>query len=181
MEAFLIIDIQNDYFEGGKMALKGAYEAAENARDALQYFRRKAVPVIHIRHIDIHNRLAFFKPNTFGAEIHQSVKPADCEPIFIKHTPNAFFETELLSYLRGSQIHKLTICGMMTHICIDATTRAAKDFEFEVRLLADACTTMDLEFNGKFATADLVHASFVAALAQYYAEPVKTSKLLSEQ
>lgn len=35
-EAFLIIDIQNDYFEGGKMALKGANKVAENAHTALR-------------------------------------------------------------------------------------------------------------------------------------------------
>jgi nicotinamidase-related amidase len=68
-EAFSIVDIQNDFFEGEKMALKGANKASENARNALQYFREKRIPVNHVRHIDVQNQLHFFKPNTFGAEI----------------------------------------------------------------------------------------------------------------
>lgn len=177
-EAFLIVDIQNDYFDGGKMALKGAEKAAENARKALLYFRDRNIPIIHVKHIDIDNLLTFFTPNTFGAEIHQSVNPTDKEPVFIKHTPNAFYQTPLLSHLKKSRITKLTICGMMTHMCVDATTRAAKDFGIEVRLLEDACATMDLEFDGKEVGATLVHTSFVAALGQYYATILKTIDLL---
>lgn len=177
-EAFLIVDIQNDYFKSGKMALKGAEIASDKARSALQYFRNKKIPVIHVKHIDERDQLHFFKPNTFGAEIHQSVRPTADEPVFIKHTPNAFYQTELLSYLKKSGITNLIICGMMTHMCVDATTRAAKDYGFEVRLLEDACTTMDLEFEEKFVSADLVHTSFVAALGQYYAEIIKISDLL---
>lgn len=67
---------------------------------------------------------------------------------------------------------------MMTHMCVDATTRAAKDYGFEVILLEDACTTMDLEFDGKLVGAEWVHTSFVAALGQYYAEVIKTRDLL---
>ena len=50
-EALLIIDVQNDYFEGGKMALEGADRAAENARLVLDMFRSKGLPIAHVQHI----------------------------------------------------------------------------------------------------------------------------------
>lgn len=180
-ESFLIVDIQNDYFDGGKMALKNAEKASKNAKNALTYFREKKIQIIHVKHIDVHKKLHFFKPNTFGAEIHQSVKPEKGEPIFTKHAPNAFCETELLSYLKKNGITKLTICGMMTHMCVDATTRAAKDYGFEVRLLEDACATMDLEYDGKIVSEEFVHASFVTALSQYYAEIIKANDLIKSK
>jgi hypothetical protein len=38
--ALLIVDIQNDYFPGGKNPLEGSPEAAQQARRLLEYFRR---------------------------------------------------------------------------------------------------------------------------------------------
>jgi nicotinamidase-related amidase len=177
-EALLIVDIQNDYFEGGKMALDGAEKASNNARIALEYFRNRRTPIIHVKHVDVQDQLTFFKPDdAWGTEIHHSVKPNEYEPVFIKHTPNAFYQTDLLKHLKNEGITNLTICGMMTHMCVDATTRAAKDYGFDIRLLEDACTTMNLEFNGNLVNAELVHVSFVAALGQYYAKPIKTGDL----
>ncbi|MCM3767041.1 isochorismatase family protein [Neobacillus niacini] len=49
----------------------------------------------------------------------------------MKHTPNSFFRTELASKLRENGVTKLVIVGMMTHMCIDATVRAAMELGFE--------------------------------------------------
>ena len=43
-------------------------------------------------------------------------------------------------------VHLLVIAGMMTHMCIDTTTRAAADLGFENVLAHDACATRDLGF-----------------------------------
>jgi nicotinamidase-related amidase len=57
----------------------------------------------------------------------------------------------------------------MSHMCIDATTRAAFDFGFKCVVIHDACATRDLEFEGQTIAADQVHASFMAALGSAYA------------
>lgn len=166
--ALLIIDIQNDYFENGANVLTGSLEASENAKLILEKFRRDNLPVIHIKHIALNPLATFFLPGSFGAEIHKNVIPLDNEKIIIKHFPNSFRDTELYQYLKTSGINKLVICGMMTHMCIDATTRAAKDFGFECVVIADACATKDLEINGRKAKASEVQISFLAALNYYY-------------
>jgi nicotinamidase-related amidase len=58
MKALLIIDIQNDYFPGGKSELAYPVEAAKNAASALRRFRERGLPVIHVQHINIHTGAA---------------------------------------------------------------------------------------------------------------------------
>ena len=64
-------------------------------------------------------------------------------------------------------IERVVICGMMTHMCVDATVRAAADFGFQVIVAEDACATRDLEHDGTKIPAELVHKSFLAALKSY--------------
>ena len=44
-KALIIIDIQNDYFENGKMPLVGPVEASLNAKLILEQFRKEKLPV----------------------------------------------------------------------------------------------------------------------------------------
>lgn len=179
--ALIIIDIQNDYFENGTMTLIGSYEASLNAKQILEKFRKDSMQIIHIQHIATHPTATFFLPSTKGSEIHENVQPIAGEKIIVKHFPNSFRETELLTYLHEKNITDLVICGMMTHMCIDATTRAAKDFGFNCTLIGDACATKSLEIDGKFVNATDVHTGFLAALSSTYATIKNTDKYLLEK
>jgi nicotinamidase-related amidase len=174
-KALVIIDIQNDYFENGRIPLVGSVEASLNARKILDKFRSEGLPVIHIQHIAERPASTFFVPQTKGSDIHENVKPVTNEKVIIKHYPNSFRETELLEYLKNNNITDLVICGMMTHMCVDATIRAAKDFGFNCIVIGDACATRDLEINGESVKAADVHKSFLAAFSGFYAS-VKTTK-----
>jgi nicotinamidase-related amidase len=179
--ALILIDIQNDYFENGTMTLVGSDEASLNARQILNQFRADGRPIIHIRHIANRPGATFFLPGTKGANIRENVKPKENEEIIIKHFPNSFRETGLLEYLKSLHITDLVICGMMTHMCVDATTRAAKDFGFNCTVIGDACATRDLTFNGKVVKATDVHHSFLAALNGFYASVIATKEYLEKK
>jgi nicotinamidase-related amidase len=69
--------------------------------------------------------------------------------------------------LKGWGIERVVITGMMTHMCVDATARAAADFGFQVLIAEDACATRDLVYGDTTIPADLVHKSFLAALKSY--------------
>lgn len=176
--ALILIDIQNDYFENGTMTLVGSEKASLNAHQILDRFRRDNMPIVHVQHIATRPTATFFLPNTKGVEIHNNVKPLTQEKVIVKHFPNSFLETELLVYLKSKNITDLVICGMMTHMCIDATTRAAKDFGFNITLIGDACATKDLEINEQRVKAADVHNSFLAALNSTYANVVTTKQYL---
>ncbi len=167
--ALLLIDLQNDYFENGAMPLFQSEEAVKQAARVLKSFREKQEPVIHIQHIAIRSTATFFLPDTEGVEIHPLVKPESNETVIVKHYPNSFRETELLETLQQKGITHLVVCGMMTHMCVDATVRAAKDLGFEITLIGDACATRDQEWNNNKVPALMVHNSFLAALNYFYA------------
>jgi len=168
--ALVLVDIQNDYFPGGTMSLEGMDAAAANAARLLAAFRERRLPVFHVRHLSVRPGATFFVPGTAGAEIHPAVAPGAGEPVVEKNFPNAFRATDLGERLRAAGAGDLVIVGAMSHMCIDATTRAAFDHGFKCTVAEDACATRALEFGGRTLPARDVHAAFMAALASPYAK-----------
>jgi len=66
----------------------------------------------------------------------------------------------------------------MSHVCIDATVRAAVDFGCDVTGVHDAIATRDLEFNRTEVPANQVHSAYMAALASTYAKVMPTGKII---
>ena len=176
----IIVDVQNDYFAGGAMELAGMDEAAVNCRRLLDAFRQAGAPLFHIQHLAAHPGATFFVPGSAGCEINPLVQPGDDETVIRKHFPSAFRETDLHRQLQAAALDELVICGAMSHMCIDTTTRAAFDLGYRCQLAADACATRDLEFDGRRVAAADVHAAFMAALASPFAQVMSTGELLAE-
>lgn len=177
--ALVLVDIQNDYFPGGKMELVGSLEACQQAKLLLDHFRQTDQPRVFIQHTATRPGATFFLPNTEGAEIHPLIQPVQNETVIQKHYPNSFRETIMLDHLRKNHIERLVICGMMTHMCVDATTRAAYDFGFNCLITGDACATRDLQFEGQNVPADYVHLSFLAALHGTYGKVINATDVIS--
>ena len=174
--ALILVDIQNDYFPKGKMPLENIGRAAENAAELLSHFRANKLPTFHIQHTWEDESAPFFVAGSDGAKIHRSIAPGPNEPVIVKHFPNSFRESPLLDELKKARVERLAICGAMSHICIDATTRAAADLGFDCIVAHDACATTDVEFNGKKVPAAEVHAAFMSALGFAYAKVVPTKE-----
>lgn len=165
----LLIDIQNDYFPGGPMELVGMDRASERAADLLESFRKDKALIIHVQHLSIRAGATFFLPNTVGAEIHAQVAPLVDELVIQKNFPNAFRDTALHKELTRSDVDEVTICGAMSHMCVDATVRAAFDQGLVCKVAQDACATRNLEHDGRVLDAADVHAAFMSALSNPYA------------
>lgn len=177
MIALLLIDIQNDYFQGGKKELVGSEQAGEKAGLLLSTFRKKKLPVFHIQHISTRPTATFFLPDTHGVLIHNSVAPMAGEVIVEKHYPNSFRETILLDELKKASVTNLVIAGMMTHMCVDTTVRAAADLGFTSMLAHDACATCALSFAEKEVAAKEVQTAFMAAIHGLFAEVLSTDTI----
>jgi nicotinamidase-related amidase len=175
--ALVVIDIQNDYFPGGAMELEGAEAAGAKAGFAVNNFREKNLPVIHVRHLSVRPGATFFIPGTRGAEIHASVQPASGEKVIEKNFPNSFRATSLGEALESFGVKNLVVAGMMTHMCVDASVRHAADLGYKVTLLGDACATRAQSYAGETVPARQVHAAFLAALNGFYAKVVNTHEL----
>lgn len=180
MKALLLIDIQNDYFPGGKMELVNSEAAALKAGLLLDAFRNRHLPIIHIQHISTRPTATFFLPHTEGVKIHKSVAPLEGEMVIQKHYPNSFRETKLLDYLKDKGVTDLVTAGMMTQMCVDTTVRAASDLGFACRLAHDACATRDLAFAKKSVAAADVQTAFMAALNGFFAEVLDAETICDE-
>lgn len=174
----LIVDVQNDYFPGGKMALVEIEKAAANVAELLSHFRSSKQPTFHIQHTWEDEASPFFVAGSEGANIHRSVAPGPNETVIVKHFPNSFRESRLLDELKKAGVERLAICGAMSHVCIDATTRAAADLGFDCVVVHDACATTNVEFNGTKVPAAKVHAAFMSALGFAYAQVVPTAEAI---
>ncbi len=178
-KALILVDIQNDYFPGGKMELVGMAAAAEKAQALLAEFRRRQWPTFQIQHVSLRQGAPFFRPGTPGVELHASIAPRPGETVIEKHFPNSFRETGLQERLTAAGVGELVICGAMSHMCIDATTRAAFDHGFTCTVIHDACASRDLVFGEAEIPAAQVHGAFMAALGSYYAQVISLEEFVS--
>lgn len=178
--ALLIIDVQNDYFEGGKFPLHEPSKSCKNIENLVSFFRKTKKPIVYIKHFSIREGSKFLLPDTYGSEIHSSIKPNIEDRVIIKNYPNSFYKTELHNYLQTNTITDLVICGMMTQTCVDSTVRAAKDYGYKCELINDACATKDLILNKEIVEFNCVQTAFMAALSYYYADIYNTNEYLEK-
>lgn len=175
--ALLLIDIQRDYFPGGRHPLVGSDLAADAAASVLGAFRAGSEPVLHVQHSWDGPDAEYLRPGTPGFEHDDRVAPVEDEPVVVKQAPNAFSGTDLEHRLRSEGIDQLVVAGMMTSMCLDATVRAAVDLGFAVTVVGDACAAPDLEYDGVKVPGKQVHAAFIAALADGYATVIRADTL----
>jgi nicotinamidase-related amidase len=181
--ALILIDFQNDYFsnyDSAKFPLSGTEVAASQGAKLLAAFRKRKLPVVHVRHEFLNNDAPFFLPGSEGAKIHPSVTDIIGESAVLKHQINSFRDTNLKAILDEQDVENVVIVGAMTHMCVDAVTRAAKDLGYNCAIAHDACATLDLEFNGVKVPAEHVHAAFMAALKFAYAHIASADELIKD-
>jgi nicotinamidase-related amidase len=178
--ALLLLEIQNDYFPTGRTPLEKSLEASARAQIVLHAYREMKLPVIHVQHISTQPDAAYLLPCTKGAEFYSSVQPLKGETVIKKHYPNSFKDTGLLNHLIKNKINHLIIFGMMTHLTVDATVRAAYDLGFTCTVIHDACACRQLEFNQTVIPAQSVHYAFLAALQPGYATVLGSDAFLQK-
>ncbi len=178
--AILVVDLQNEYLPTGKLPLAEIERALANAARVIAAARAGRELVVHVRHESASADAPYFVPGTTGVAIHASVAPLANEPVVVKNYPNSFLGTNLKTLLDEKGIEAVTVIGAMSHMCIDASTRAASDFGYKAVVVHDACATRDLEFCGQIVPAAQVHAAFMAALASGYAAVAATDDYLAD-
>ena len=145
-KALLVIDLQNDYFPGGKFPLWNTDVVLTNIEKAIKAARTKGIPVIHIQHIANPKMgiAPFFNQGTDGVNIYPRVLAAAPDaPVVVKEHADSFFGTKLEETLSGLGVDELLICGMMTQNCVTHTAISKSAEKYKVTVLTDCCTTVD--------------------------------------
>jgi nicotinamidase-related amidase len=144
-KALLLIDLQNDYFPGGKFPLWNTAAVLTNVEQAIKAARTQGIPVIHIQHIANPEMgiAPFFNQGTAGAKIHPRVLAAAPDaPIVVKEYADSFVGTKLEETLSGLGVDELLVCGMMTQNCVTHTAISKSAEKYKVSILPDCCTTV---------------------------------------
>jgi len=174
--ALVLIDIQNEYFDG-PLKLDGVEAAAGVAAGLLARARGLGTPVIHVRHRG--RAGGAFDPDAPRGQIHASVAAAPGETVVDKGLPNSFAGTTLAEALEGLGKRPLVVAGFMTHMCVSATVRSALDRGISSTVAMDATATRALPdpLGGPDLAAAEVHRAALAAIADRFATVVRAANI----
>ncbi|WP_163574340.1 nicotinamidase [Halomonas faecis] len=158
-DALLVVDMQNDFCEGGALAVSGGSALVpginaqiETARhgDALVLASRDWHPVDHVSFTHRGGPWPVHcVQDTHGAAFHPDlVLPDDAIRIskataFDADAYSAFDATGLGGYLRDRGIRRVVVCGLAMDVCVQATAKDALEEGFEVVLLGSLTEPVD--------------------------------------
>lgn len=169
----VLIDLQNEYL-AGPVALPNAGAAIAAAARLLARARELGAPVIHVAHRGRPGGM--FDREAHRGQIADALAPRPGEPVVEKTLPNAFAGTELQQLLGASGRKNIVVAGLMTHMCVSSTARAALDLGFRTTIDAAACATRDLpDGRGGVIAADTVHEVALAELSDRFAVIARSS------
>jgi nicotinamidase-related amidase len=92
---------------------------------------------------------------TWGAQIHDELKPEAGEMVVVKRRVSAFYHSDLQIVLSDLRADTLILCGVATNFVVEGTARDAADAGFVVIVAEDCCSTVSEE----------VHKASLAAMA----------------
>jgi nicotinamidase-related amidase len=164
--SLVLIDLQNEYLSG-PLQLPDAVIAVDHATALLRKARVAGAKVIHVAHRGGKGGM-FDREAPRGAFI-DAVRPDEGETVIEKPRPNAFSGTSLAEAL-GPPGHPVIFAGLMTHMCVSSTVRAALDLGYSAIVVGDACATRDLpSHDGGVIDHRTLHDAELAALADRFA------------
>lgn len=175
--ALVLIDLQNEYLSG-PVALPRAKAAIAQTEKLLAAARAAGAPVIHIAHKG--KAGSMFDRDAERGAIVASLAPRTGETIVEKALPNAFAGTDLQAQLNATGRKEVVIAGLMTHMCVSSTARAALDLGFRVTIDANACATRDLpDGRGGTIDADTLHEVALVELSDRFALIARNGETLA--
>jgi len=145
-KVLVVIDLQNDYFPGGKFPLWNTENTLHNVVAAIEKAQSRGIPVVLVQHVaDGSQGIApFFNAGKSGAELHPAILAASpATPIIVKKFADSFHQTTLAETLADLGATELLLCGMMTQNCVTHTAISKTAENYRVTVLTDCCTTVD--------------------------------------
>lgn len=175
--ALLIIDVQKAIDDPSWGSDRNNRDAERTIAELLARWRAAAWPIFHVRHASREPH-STYRPGQPGFEFKPEVMPLANERIVEKQTNSAFIGTTLERELRDLGITTLVITGVITNNSVEATARMAGNLGFETYVVSDATATFGKrDFDGRWRTADEVHAMSLANLSGEYATIVTAAEL----
>lgn len=167
--ALLVIDVQNDYFSGFHK-IEYPPHSYENTQRAMDLAHERGVPIVLIQQTYRRADTPLFRTGTPGWEIPPEVLSRPHDVVIEKPLPGSFTDTNLEEWLREREIDTVVICGYMTQMCCDTTSRQAVHLGFDVEFLSDATGTHAFSNDGGSVTAEELHRAALVTQAIRFAK-----------
>ncbi|RLV56692.1 isochorismatase family protein [Aeromicrobium phragmitis] len=158
-KALIVVDVQNDFCEGGSLAVAGGAQVAADVHDLIDRSRDEYATVVATRdhHIDPGDHFSdtpdyvdSWPPHcvvgTPGADLHAPLTTRLFDAVFDKGEYAAAYSgfegvtstgTDLTTYLQAHGIDAVDIVGIATDHCVRATALDAASAGLEVTVLRD--------------------------------------------
>ncbi len=165
--ALIVVDVQNDFCEGGSLAVTGGAEVAFRIGELLHHWSKQdqkapsyAVAVAtRDHHVDPGDHFSdspdfdhSWPPHcvvgTDGEAFHPNLDPQPFDAVFLKGEHAAAYSgfegraadgSTLTDWLRQHDIEQVDVCGIATDYCVRATALDAVRNGFETHVLGSLC------------------------------------------
>lgn len=175
--ALLVIDFQNEYFDG-RMPIPDGRQALANARRLVERADAAGIPVYHVQHVTPAGSPIFAEDSTTSA-FHADLQPAPHHRIVRKSSVSVFPTTDIDGRLKKAGIDTLVVAGLMTHACVAGAARDAVPLGYNVIVASDACATRDLDSgDGKTVSHDTLHRAALASIDDTFGDILTTDQIL---
>jgi nicotinamidase-related amidase len=176
--ALLVIDVQNEYFDG-KWPIPDGAMALQKIEQAIDASQTAGAAVVYVQHAVLQPERGIFIPGSHGFELHPRLHPRTNDSRVVKNYPGSFSKTDLENTLRQREVDTIVISGYMTHMCCDTTAREGFQRDFRVLFLNDATATRD----GQHATLGTInhnelHRTTLITQASMFSQVLPTSEFV---
>jgi nicotinamidase/pyrazinamidase len=165
--ALIVVDVQNDFCEGGSLAVEGGARVASDIGELLHHWTRHddQAPAYDVvvaskdHHVDpghhwskepdfVESWPVHCRVGTDGEAFHPNLDPQPFDAIFLKGEHQAAYSAfegttvdgdGLADWLRAHHVDEVDVCGIATDYCVRATALDARTEGFETRVLESLC------------------------------------------
>jgi nicotinamidase/pyrazinamidase len=171
--ALIVVDVQNDFCEGGSLPVQGGARVASEIGALLHHWSRKdpkappydVVVATKDHHVDpgehwsgdpdyVDSWPVHCRVGTDGEAFHPNLDPQPFDAIFLKGEHRAAYSgfegrtsdgVDLAAWLRTHEVDSVDVCGIATDHCVRATALDARSNGFDTRVLTDLCAGVATE------------------------------------
>jgi nicotinamidase/pyrazinamidase len=165
--ALIVVDVQNDFCEGGSLPVSGGARVASQISELLHPGTRKdpKAPAFDVvvatkdHHVDpgahwstdpdfVASWPVHCQVGTDGEAFHPNLDPQPFDAIFLKGEHAAAYSgfegrasdgSDLATWLRRHEVDEVDVCGIATDHCVRATALDASSNGVSTRVLTDLC------------------------------------------